>query len=576
MKHEAIRTEEGRAREALPLMFKGSIGRRDARGVRVRAWEPCRALLYGPYWRLPAGHWRLRIVCRVSGRPDPDLAFLGVEVIADNRLLCIARDFTPRDCDNGELQLGFNVAPELSESGVKAMFEFRVLHFGRAALAVERVAIEPIKAGDAEPSTSLWRILPRLRPTVLARRTSGGAIVTRARAGRGELVWLLWPHLYLPSGEFVLLLCCGVDRAADSAAPFARIVVTAGNIELLRRDLSTSDIDGEGKCALGFQVPSECSLEAGGAVKIRFSLRQLANGVVTFTSVEVARSDERVVAAPKPRHPAILSGAAKVVIVGNCQAETLCQGFRGAYALKRFEPKYHFVRLSPLHREQGRRDLADCDILLAQAIADWDEYPLRENVKGTTEIIKFPLLRLASPWPFDGYNGPSDGLASEREKENLVFPYLDGRLAKLRAEISDHQARFAAYAELSLAEARLVERLGRYETRRLEAMDREFGCDFGAFINDNFRTSRVFHTTNHPNSALFTRLMDWVARQTGCRLLWVPRRPLDQLGNLQVPVHPEVARILDIRWAGQHTFYRSRGLRTNWEAYVRSYIRHYG
>jgi hypothetical protein len=70
--------------------------------------------------------------------------------------------------------------------------------------------------------------------------------------------------------------------------------------------------------------------------------------------------------------------------------------------------------------------------------------------------------------------------------------------------------------------------------------------------------------------------MDWVARQTGCRLLWVPRRPLDQLGNLQVPVHPEIARILDIRWAGQHTLYRSRGLRTNWEAYVRSYIRHYG
>ena len=60
--------------------------------------------------------------------------------------------------------------------------------------------------------------------------------------------------------------------------------------------------------------------------------------------------------------------------------------------------------------------------------------------------LKFPFARFASLWPFDGWNGPSDREAQSRESPNMTFPFLDGLLARLRKEIPDKEARFAAYA----------------------------------------------------------------------------------------------------------------------------------
>jgi hypothetical protein len=244
--------------------------------------------------------------------------------------------------------------------------------------------------------------------------------------------------------------------------------------------------------------------------------------------------------------------------------------------MRNFKPTYHFVRLNPLLHEQGRRDLAACDLLLVQKIGDWEDYPLRADISAATEIVEFPCLRMASPWPFDGYNGPSDSLADEMEGEDLAFPYLDGLLARLRAEVPDHEARFAAYAALSAAQTGQLERLARFEARRLEIMDRDFDCDLGAFINENFRTARIFHTTNHPSGVLFARLMSWIARRIGRRLILPPIGRLNQLGNIQVPVHPLVARALGVEWANERTLYDVRGRAVTWEQYIRSYIDHYG
>jgi hypothetical protein len=48
------------------------------------------------------------------------------------------------------------------------------------------------------------------------------------------------------------------------------------------------------------------------------------------------------------------------------------------------------------------------------------------------------------------------------------------------------------------------------------------------------------------------------------------------LRNPQVPIHPKVARDLEVKWADERTRYLNRGRQVTWESYIRSYIEHYG
>src|SRR5207244_6502837 len=128
----------------------------------------------------------------------------------------------------------------------------------------------------------------------------------------------------------------------------------------------------------------------------------------------------------------------------------------------------------------------------------WDDFPLRDAVRPGAEVHRFPLVRFGSPWPFDGWNGPGDRLAHEREAPNLTFPYLDGLLARLRHEIPEQEARFVAYRTLDLPGIVNYRRLHQLEVRRLEAVDKQFGVSNGAYIVENFKLRRIFPTTVRP------------------------------------------------------------------------------
>ena len=210
------------------------------------------------------------------------------------------------------------------------------------------------------------------------------------------------------------------------------------------------------------------------------------------------------------------SGRRKLVIIGNCQSETLRQGFARIEPLSRmFDVKYHFIQLPKNLHEFAARDLETCDIVLIQDIRLWDEFPLRDRVRPGADAVRFPLVRFASPWPFDAWNGPGDKEAHDREAPNLTFPYLDGLLGRLRREIPDREARFRAYRSLDLPGIVNYRRLHDLEIRRLEGMDRKFGVTIGAFVLENFRTRRIFHTTVRPNWQVFSLLMQWVAKSVG-------------------------------------------------------------
>src|SRR2546430_901311 len=82
----------------------------------------------------------------------------------------------------------------------------------------------------------------------------------------------------------------------------------------------------------------------------------------------------------------------------------------------------------------------------------------------------------------------------EREWPNLTFLYHDGLLARLRKEIPDREERLLAYRSLSVDGIINFTRLHDFEKRRLMAMDKQFGCEIGQFILDNFQRRRLFYT----------------------------------------------------------------------------------
>src|SRR5207247_3152809 len=133
--------------------------------------------------------------------------------------------------------------------------------------------------------------------------------------------------------------------------------------------------------------------------------------------------------------------------------------------------------------------------------------------------------------------------AQNRESPNMTFPFLDGLLARLRKEIPEKEARFAAYRALDVPSMINYRRLHELEKRRLIGIDRKFGIALGEFTLENFQKRQVFHTTVKPNWQIFNLLARYVLNSIGIRAGdMIGQRADIAMRDPQVPVDPKVAR----------------------------------
>jgi hypothetical protein len=586
-----------------------AIGQRASNGsIAVRRGEPAGCILYGPYLHLPEGHYRLSFRCR-SGAPRLRAQpVLGVEIIVLSRFQQEWRDFTASELATGVGSLDFEVSAEHSLEGEnEGRFEFRFFHLGNADLAITAVDLERLPRDQVPvPKRHLWRMLGRLQKSWLGRRAGDGSVRVRRFEPAGCLLFGGWPYLRLPRGHYRLILDARAGRSRIQGQPvlgveifghsrwrsrrrlmlLARLPETGG-LQQAWREITAEEI-AAGPVAVDFEVPIEMALEAGADAPFDIRLHHFGNAALTVHSVDLLKLDDDQIPAVPPPSLAPASphlrppGRRRIVMIGNCQSETLRQGFARTESLsKLFDVKYHFVQLPRNLHEFAARDLETCDIVLVQDIRLWDDFPLRDRVRPGAEILKFPLVRFASLWPFDAWNGPGDRQAHDREAPNLTFSYLDGLLGRLRKEIPDKEARFDAYRSLELpGELPGVinyRRLHQMEVRRLAGIDKQFGISIGSFILENFQNRQLFHTTVRPNWEVFSLLMQFVAKLVGAREPISLTESIDAgLRNPQVPVHPKVARDLGVKWANENTRYLDHGREITWESYIRSYIDHYG
>src|SRR5437588_1332067 len=130
----------------LARLEKTAIGSRGAAGVTSgRRREPAGCLLFGPYWQLRAGPYRLSFRCR-PGKPRlPSEPVLGVEVIAMNRVQLAWVDLTAAELQGESGSLDFTVPPILGlGAGDEARLEFRFFLLGNAGLTIMAVDLQRV------------------------------------------------------------------------------------------------------------------------------------------------------------------------------------------------------------------------------------------------------------------------------------------------------------------------------------------------------------------------------------------------------------------------------------------------
>jgi hypothetical protein len=607
-----------------------TISKRGEEAVTVRQSAPAGCMLASgqPFLQLPQGRYRLSFHCR-AGMPGMAAApVLGVEVVArwrwqdgsseswnwrwplgrPTRGVQIAwRDFTERQLRSGLGSIDFTVPPELGlEGGQDVVFGLHFVHLGNAALAIGAAELRRFETEAAPPHPREWRLFGRLVKGRIGTRDASGVTVRQGEPA-GCLLSGCRPTLQLPRGRFRLSFCCRAGGPRDPAQPVLEVQVVArsrsrsispstaprssrgrstaawrrllprgGSAVLAHHCFTVAALAGD-RASVDFEVPPELSRERHEGVSFEFRFLHLGNAALTISAVNLNENSISEEGRPLPVPSFVSSEKTTILIVGNCQAQTLYEALtRASKFNSRLDVKYHFVGLQQNLHDLGKGELKQSNVLLVQDIRDWYNYPLRPYVPDDMRIIKFPLLHFASLWPFDHYNGPGDKEAYEREWPNLTFLYHDGLLARLRKEIPDREQRLLAYRALSVDGLINFSKLHDFEKRRLTAMDKQFGCGIGQFILKNFQRRRLFYTTNHPNGLIIAMLMQYLLGQLGIDGLFRPNANLDHLKRLQVPVHPKVAKALGVKWADESTKYLYDGEHITWETYVRRYIDHYG
>lgn len=566
-----------RERDLLPLMEVQPPGRRNSNGT-VSCWllPPLDHLMYGPFLRLEAGRYCLSFTAQVGLALPGDHPILGVEVVAQNRVLQAWRDFTAAELRKGTQQILFEVPDAISAgSESDAPFEFRFTAFGRGTFRVTELSLRSLRPIDTPFDQQMtWRLLDRFRRIPMPGPVTISPLsISRLKFGRP------WTRFCLPTGRFTLDLdfeLASLKRAEDPALE-VRLVDHERQV-LLEKQILGRDLNGN-KLSIPFSIPADISYEAGRPARFRIEISHFGTVRLTLNDIRVVRIGgvtEKEVNAARPLAN-VASSRKNLLILGNCQARIVARAMRNHHGFSRqFQVLHHELELPQNLRHQARRDLECSDILLIQDIKEWEKYPLRDHVPPGAQILRYPCIRFASLWPFDAFNGPDDKLAAAKDYPNFEFTYFDGLLARLRREIPDQEKRFCAYRDLAVDGIINPARLHLFEERRLQAMDQKFDMGIGAFVLENFGKRRLFHTTAHPNGKLLNMLLAYIERELGTSCTYWTTMGLDTLRDLQIPIHPAVAKKLSVTWADEGTRYRYRGRMVTWEQYFRKYITHYG
>src|SRR5207248_3743476 len=375
------------------------IENEETRPAPPRIWRMLGRLGGGPFLQLPAGYYRLEISADAGTPRMAAEPVLGVEITARRRWLdgrwrswnsllgrppprgvqLAWRDFTCAELRCGTASFDFEVPAELAlEGGEDIVIGLHLRRLGNAGLAIKGVDVRQMTAAGAAPKSRQWRLLGRLSKGRIGVRQADGVAVRHSDPA-GRFLHGSRPRLRLPRGRYRLSFCCQAGQPRIVSQPVLGVEVIARNrsvripaLNLTRTGAAeglrasrefTSEALAVEWASLDFDVPPELSCESSDEVGFEFRFVHLGNADLTVSAVNLDEIDGEDLPA-KPPNFLVSPQRTRVLIVGNCQAQTIHEALvRSGEFQDRLDVKYHFVALQQNLHEAGKAELESSDVL---------------------------------------------------------------------------------------------------------------------------------------------------------------------------------------------------------------------
>lgn len=272
-----------------------------------------------------------------------------------------------------------------------------------------------------------------------------------------------------------------------------------------------------------------------------------------------------------------------IVVFGNCQADWIERGLKVVPGVAdRFDVSYVYSFDHPVTGlAKPDPDLLARCVLLIEQRGGWDRFPWADALPPSAEVVTFPALTLDALWPLTTFQDPRN-VPVLPEYPFGRFPYGDRLISDWLASGTSREETLARYLSWPVAEHEDLDRVHELGEVRLEMADAACDIKMADEVLSAGKDEPLFYTCNHPRPELLARLASRIVAKTesvigsaaeasrAMRRLLCERRPND---NIQVPVHPDVARHFGLSWYRDDLVYCCYALtglsyRDYWQAYT--------
>lgn len=251
------------------------------------------------------------------------------------------------------------------------------------------------------------------------------------------------------------------------------------------------------------------------------------------------------------------------IISANCQAVPLAKQlitfypFACEYEIEIFT---NFTKtIIPLEK------LQNCDLLIYQKLGlawgNLSEKFLLENVNPKAKVICMPNIVNTTLWPTSKHTG------------NLIDSYRDSFVEELitrKLAIKEilYLVEKKDYATLCDINEIMRESIAKEREKKYLCCD--LICDY---IMDNYKTTQLFTTINHPYGKLLNLVAKLVLEEIG--FSQVPDSIILNLNcddDFDLPIHPSVSKFLGLSYGGHEQLYNVYGKMLTYNEYLYAYV----
>lgn len=276
-----------------------------------------------------------------------------------------------------------------------------------------------------------------------------------------------------------------------------------------------------------------------------------------------------------------------VVVYGNCQAAVVAAllasadtGERGYLCVLNHPQPDKPMRLP------SAAQMARCRLYIEQYTSDRDP-PLRNALRSALPhrcpTLVFPSLWMISPWPFEAMQ------PAERRDADADFPYgrfpIGDRIALAVAETGlAGDAAYDAYMKLAAERMPNLEQLLELDLDVGVRNDRASDVVIGDYVLEHFRRRHLFRCSGHVTLDAMGLLVERISHairpvigvdpSTGLPRMRATIETLPGMGNVQMPIHPQVAEALELEFYQPDMRYDWMGQSWTHRDYIIRYIEH--